>query len=337
MVSLTFVIMVVHVFWSIDHLFLLMLWATRTFRGLLRSIIGQSFAWMLLQDMMSDVFSCTKAHIAKGAWISTPSNMRNLNMFLEIDFLGESEFNEYVSILPFNKISNIKRWNDNFFSINYLRPQKLHRNGFPPWCNSMCCFKLAGVRNFLLHIWHRLHPFALLAGSLLFGEVVCVEGWEFNERTGERGKDLLRKTTPPKDPRMCLVTFPLPTAILVGKYVLNVEFIRYTIKDKWCHYYKFQYLCGNPRETFGPFIIICWKFSGPFERFLSEALAAFCASFLVTSLSPWASLKWTDRTDLVVKFAEQCSHLNPWAPFSTEWLAMCRFKLHCWKNPKQEK
>ena len=100
---------------------------------------------------------------------------------------------------------------------------------------------------------------------------------------------------------------------------------------------KLRYLWGNPRETFGPFIIICCKFSGPFERFLSEALAAFCASFLVTSLSPWASLKWTDRTDLVVKFAEQCSHLNPWAPFSTEWLAMCRFKLHCWKNPKQEK
>ena len=101
MVSLTFVIMVVHVFWSIDHLFLLMLWATRTFRGLLRSIIGQSFAWMLLQDMMSDVFSCTKAHIAKGAWISTPSNMRNLNMFLEIDLLGESEFNECASMLHF--------------------------------------------------------------------------------------------------------------------------------------------------------------------------------------------------------------------------------------------
>ena len=107
---------------------------------------------MLLQDMMSDVFSCTKAHIAKGAWISTPSNMRNLNMFLEIDLLGKSEFNEYASI-KFNEISNITHVIQyNFLSIRYLRPQKLHRNGFPPWCKSMCCFKLAGVKNFLLHI-----------------------------------------------------------------------------------------------------------------------------------------------------------------------------------------
>ena len=124
--------------------------------------------------------------------------------FLILHVLNFTNYSNMIYIIQYN-----------YLSIKYLRPQKLHRNGFPPWCKSMCCFKLAGVKNFLLHIWHRLHPFALLAGSLLFGEFECVDGWEFNERTGDRGKDLLRKTTPPKDPRMCLVTFPLPTAILV--------------------------------------------------------------------------------------------------------------------------
>ena len=195
-------------------------------------------------------------------------------------------------------------------------------------------------------MWQRLQPFAetpVFVTRLIVkvsGEVLEI-GARTNFDEGDWGNDLLRNTTPPNDPRMFFVTFPLPTAILL-KYILFIY-----VTKVWCvivynfeyinskqQKYKKNYLWGNPRETFGPFDIICFKLSTPVEILLSEALAAFCASFLVTNLSPWASRRCTERTDLVVKFAEQCSHLNPCAPFSTEWLAMWRFKLHCWKNPE---
>ena len=81
-------------------------------------------------------------------------------------------------------------------------------------------------------------------------------------------------------------------------------------------------LGGNPpRDTIGPFETMLGFVLNTFTLVLLEGdglsnMPLLWASFLVKSLSPCASLKCTDKTDLVVKFAEQCSHLNPAAPFS---------------------
>ena len=79
-------------------------------------------------------------------------------------------------------------------------------------------------------------------------------------------------------------------------------------------------LGGNPpRDTSGPFVTVFGFVLKTLPLEDGDVLsntALRWASFLVNSLSPCASLKCTDKTDLVVKFAEQCSHLNPAAPFS---------------------
>ena len=94
------------------------------------------------------------------------------------------------------------------------------------------------------------------------------------------------------DPPIRATCPPLPTVILGGK---------------------------PPRDTNGPFVTVFGFVLKVFPLEEGDVLsneALRWASFLVKSLSPCASLKCTDKTDFVVKFAEQCSHLNPAAPFS---------------------
>ena len=65
----------------------------------------------------------------------------------------------------------------------------------------------------------RLQPFALTPVFVtLFRVTACCVELELEDRTelceDDCGIDLLRNTTPPNEPRIVLVTLPLPTEIL---------------------------------------------------------------------------------------------------------------------------
>ena len=106
--------------------------------------------------------------------------------------------------------------------MNKPETAKVASERFSSLVQSICCFKFAGVRNFLLQMWHRLHPFALTTFFVTFFVIVRVSGELLVVgRAGDWGKDLLRNTTPPNEPRIFLVTLPLPTDILKDENFIN--------------------------------------------------------------------------------------------------------------------